>query len=248
LNLTIITVSKFFSVDLINTIESVNIQNVIPHEHIVIVSIISKSEIDFLLNNYSINYRIYIFNKDNSIYNAMNLGVRNATGNYLYFLNSGDVLFDNSILKQIKTHYSFFPIQILIFQTLQVYKNLSFLRNPKKILHKLSISPAHQGFIVPFYPNKIELFLFNEFNYISADSEWMKKLLLYFRHSIIELIICKFYLGGISNYPTLKTIKLKNNTNKYYLEISKYIFRLLFGTKLYYITISFLNGYTRTYR
>ena len=246
MNLTIITVSKSFSVDLINTIESVNLQNVIPYEHIVIVSIITKSEIDFLLNNYSINYRIYIFNKDNSIYNAMNLGVRNATGNYIYFLNSGDVFFNNSTLMQIFTHYSFFPNQILIFQTLQVYKNLNFLRYPKKNMHKLSISPAHQGFIAPYNPSKIELYLYNESNFISADSEWMRKLLSIYQHSIIELILCKFYLGGISNYPTLKTIKIKNNTNKYYFEIFKYFFRLLVGTKLYYITMSSLNGYKRT--
>ena len=245
MNLTIITVSKSFCNDLINTIESVDIQNFQPHEHIVIISIISNLEIDYLLNNYSSYNRFFIFNEDNSIYNAMNLGIRNATGNYLYFLNSGDLFFNNTVIKQIATYSSSFSNQILIFQTIQVYDKLLFLRNPKNNLYKLATSPAHQGFIVPYNPHKLDLYLYNESNYISADSEWMRKLLLNYQYHIIEFIICKFYLGGISNYPTLKTIKLKKTNSKFYYEIMKYTYRLLFGTKFYYKSISFINGYKR---
>ncbi|MFL0206165.1 hypothetical protein V7S74_05380 [Aquirufa sp. 2-AUSEE-184A6] len=248
MNLTIITVSKYFDNNLIETLKSVQNQSVEPHEHIVIVSKIQGTSIEFLLSNFSKNYRIFIFNKDSSIYNGMNLGIQKAFGNYLYFLNSGDIFLNNNTLSNIYSCENLYPNKILIFQTLQVYNNLSFLRNPKKSLNRLFISPAHQGFIVPFYSERYDLFLFNELNHISADTEWMKGLLTQYQYKIIELVICKFYLGGISNFPTLKTIKLKRNSLKFISEILKYFFRLIFGTKFYYIVISYLNGYERVYR
>ncbi|WP_158534884.1 glycosyltransferase family 2 protein [Mucilaginibacter hurinus] len=39
--------------------------------------------------------------KDSGIYDAMNKGVNQAKGNWLYFLGSDDALFDNTILSQI---------------------------------------------------------------------------------------------------------------------------------------------------
>jgi glycosyltransferase involved in cell wall biosynthesis len=40
---------------------------------------------------------------DNGIYHAMNKGIRIATGDYLLFLNSGDFLYDTSVMQKINT-------------------------------------------------------------------------------------------------------------------------------------------------
>lgn len=38
---------------------------------------------------------------DNGIYNAMNKGVKVATGDYLLFLNSGDIFYDDKVIEQV---------------------------------------------------------------------------------------------------------------------------------------------------
>jgi len=36
---------------------------------------------------------VYVYNQDNSLYDAMNIGIENSTGSLLWFLNGGDVAF-----------------------------------------------------------------------------------------------------------------------------------------------------------
>lgn len=43
----------------------------------------------------------WISEKDDGIYNAMNKGITKSHGDYLYFLNSGDALYDNNVLQDV---------------------------------------------------------------------------------------------------------------------------------------------------
>lgn len=46
----------------------------------------------------------WVSEPDRGIYNAMNKGVARAHGDYCLFLNSGDLLYDNQVLKQMVPH------------------------------------------------------------------------------------------------------------------------------------------------
>ena len=54
-----------------------------------------------ILERYRSRMAHFVSEKDNSIYHAMNKGIRCATGDYLLFLNGGDALDNPSILQDI---------------------------------------------------------------------------------------------------------------------------------------------------
>lgn len=46
----------------------------------------------------------WVSEKDNGIYHAMNKGIKYSTGDYLLFLNSGDILMDNDVIGKMITY------------------------------------------------------------------------------------------------------------------------------------------------
>ncbi len=53
------------------------------------------------IESYSNKIDYWVSEKDSGIYNAMNKGIKAATGEYLLFLNSGDWLFENAVLDKV---------------------------------------------------------------------------------------------------------------------------------------------------
>ncbi|WP_305832165.1 glycosyltransferase family 2 protein [Photobacterium leiognathi] len=56
-----------------------------------------------IINKYASYIDIYISEKDNGIYDAMNKGLSLVDGEYVIFMNSGDVFYDSNILDNIKS-------------------------------------------------------------------------------------------------------------------------------------------------
>lgn len=100
--LSIITVNYNNVEGLRNTIDSV-VQNKLQcnvFEYIVIDGGSSDGSLEAIREKKQfIDY--WISEKDEGIYNAMNKGVRCSNGKYCLFLNSGDVLFRNNVIKRI---------------------------------------------------------------------------------------------------------------------------------------------------
>ena len=97
----IITINYNNKIGLLRTIESVLSQSYTNYEYIVIDggSLDGSKEV---IESFAHRLDYWISEPDRGIYNAMNKGVEQAHGEYLLFLNSGDVLHDINVLKNIE--------------------------------------------------------------------------------------------------------------------------------------------------
>lgn len=67
----------------------------------------SKDNTKKIILDYASTHPIkWISEKDNGIYDAMNKGIHLAKGDWLYFIGSGDTLYNNEILEKIAAHFN----------------------------------------------------------------------------------------------------------------------------------------------
>lgn len=100
MTLSIITVNLNNRDGLQRTIDSVVSQTFTDYEWIVIDGG-STDGSRMLIEQYSDNFAYWCSEPDKGIYNAMNKGIANATGDWFLFLNSGDWLFNKDVLGKI---------------------------------------------------------------------------------------------------------------------------------------------------
>ena len=97
------------------SIVTINLNNV-AGLHETIISVLNQSSADLeyiiidggstdgsaeLIKEYSDRIYYWVSEPDSGIYNAMNKGIRKASGEYLLFLNSGDALASDNIVEEV---------------------------------------------------------------------------------------------------------------------------------------------------
>lgn len=103
MKLSIITINRNDTSGLERTVRSVDSQSFRDFEYIVIDGASTDGSIDIIRQNEGcIDY--WVSEPDSGIYAAMNKGISRATGDYLYFLNSGDVFVADSVLQDVFVH------------------------------------------------------------------------------------------------------------------------------------------------
>lgn len=124
--LSIITINRNNAQGLEKTLESVTAQTCRDFEHIIIDGASSDESVS-AIKEYAENSRSqvkWISESDSGIYNAMNKGIRMASGNYVQFLNSGDCLADAGVVEGMLNSLkdNAFP-SILYGNMLKVFKD-----------------------------------------------------------------------------------------------------------------------------
>jgi hypothetical protein len=193
--LAVITVHTGALKKLFITLHSVNTQSIKPDIHL----IVSKKYVN--INN-SVNYRKFIFNKDKSLYNAMNIGQSLAANFSFLYLNSGDHFYSKNSISIIKKYNIIYKNKCLIFKTVLKYNNLTF--EPKNNFFYSNIFRQHPSFVCPAHKRKNK---FDEKYSILSDGIWMKSQCERFGYKKINLKISVLSLGGISSNPKLVSIK-----------------------------------------
>jgi glycosyltransferase involved in cell wall biosynthesis len=127
LKLSIITVNYNNLEGLKKTIESVVSQTWQVFEYIVIDGGSTDGSAAYI-EAQSVNIDYWVSEPDNGIYNAMNKGIKAATGEYLLFLNSGDDLTDLKALENNQIHLKeediiYFDINVIKENSLYIKKS-----------------------------------------------------------------------------------------------------------------------------
>lgn len=103
MKLSIITINRNNTVGLEITMQSVLNQTCNDFEYIVVDGASSDSSVE-VIQHYANLFRKqikWISEPDKGIYNAMNKGIRRASGEYVQFLNSGDRLASNDVIEKM---------------------------------------------------------------------------------------------------------------------------------------------------
>lgn len=96
----IITVTYNAAQELESTIKSVINQTYINKEYIIIDGASTDGTVQ-TIKKYESSINKWISEPDSGLYHAMNKGISYATGDYLWFINAGDIIPTNTVLQQI---------------------------------------------------------------------------------------------------------------------------------------------------
>jgi len=102
IKISIITVCRNSSAFLEETIKSVVTQTYPDIEYIIIDGKSTDSTID-IIRKYSSHISYWISEEDKSMYDAINKGLKAATGDYILILNSDDKLANESVIERVAT-------------------------------------------------------------------------------------------------------------------------------------------------
>lgn len=156
-----------------------------------------------ILNEYKDRIDIFVSEKDNGIYNAMNKGIKLAHGKWLSFMNGGDCFYDHDVLKKVFGNNP-------LYDAFDVLYGFSFLSNKKrfqtfKTIHSRNYfirnNLSHQASFT-----RKELFekygCFDETLKICSDFDrWCNFALHGARFKPLGFCIAFFDTGGISSNP-----------------------------------------------
>ncbi len=106
MKLSIITINRDNVVGLRKTMTSVFNQTFRDFEYIVVDGNSTDGSVELIkqFDNSSIKHFFWVSEPDNGIYNAMNKGIRMAKGEYIQFLNSGDMLASNDVTEKMLSY------------------------------------------------------------------------------------------------------------------------------------------------
>ena len=197
MKISIITINYNNAIGLEKTIKSVISQDFKDYEYIIIDGGSNDGSVN-IIEKYADRIDFWISESDKGIYNAMNKGVSHAHGEYLNFMNSGDIFYNNEVLRNIFTkNYS---EDIITGMTIGNDDNDIRFSTKDKItfltLYRSTIS--HQSSFIKRY--LLQLYPYNEDLKIVSDWEfWIKALIVAnCSHTFDNTIIAKIDLTGIS--------------------------------------------------
>ena len=211
---------------LLETLESVYDQKDVSIEHIIIDGESkdqSKTIIASFINRHQGHHVTYVYlsEKDQGMYDAINKGLKLATGKIVGILNSDDTYQHHQVLKKIETSFHQYQVDA-------VYGNVNVINEKRDVIRKIrtgkfqlgdyqrSLHPTHPTFyikkeIISQYGNY-------DLNYtIASDGEYMFRLLEIHKidHHYIDEVLVVMKDGGISQSGIQSTLTIIKETKHF---------------------------------
>lgn len=244
MKISIITVCKNAENTIDKTIQSVINQSYSNIEYIIIDGA-SKDATLQVIERYKENISRLISEPDNGLYDAMNKGIAEATGEFLYFLNSDDILIHENVIDNAVKRLKNLQEDIIYGNVLFINKKTGsgYLFQKEKLdkffFYKKSL--AHPSIF--FRRSAFDKFgKFNTNFKIVSDYEWLLKAFirgLSFKH--INIIVAVFYIGGLSSNPKYNLLHFSER-NKVINEYFSYLEKIKFNIKLLFRNLFCLNN------
>ncbi|SEW14450.1 Glycosyltransferase involved in cell wall bisynthesis [Chitinophaga sp. YR573] len=202
----IITVVYNGATSLANTIESVVAQTYADIEYIIIDGGSTDGTID-VIRQYEKSVSIWRSEKDKGVYDAMNKGAALATGEWLFFLNSGDCLIDKDTLRNFFRQESLFQNASIAYGDIQ-------LTYPKHIvLKQCERNPKYESICHQAQFIKRSYFLeqngFNLSYKIYGDFDFQRRAYLKSKDQLyyVPVVIATYENVGLSSKPFYHYLK-----------------------------------------
>tara|TARA_R110002096_G_scaffold256795_1_gene450106 strand:+ start:12264 stop:13046 length:783 start_codon:yes stop_codon:yes gene_type:complete len=205
--ISIITVTYNNLEGLKKTVDSVHSQTWKDYEFIIIDGG-SKDGTANYLKSLSNKIDYWVSEPDNGVYQAMNKGIKKATGDYLIFLNSGDHFYNNNVLKKNINHLG--KSDIIYFDLQVINEDENYIKEYPSVL-------SFAYFVKDTLPHpatfiKKELFdkigLYDES--LKIVSDWKFFIDAICKNNItykkMDSVLSTFYLDGMSSNPNNKSV------------------------------------------
>lgn len=220
--ISIITINKNNVSGLRRTIQSV-VSQTHPHVDFIVVDGNSSDGSGNLRDEFKSGISTFISEPDSGIYSAMNKGIRCAKGDYLLFLNSGDYLLHNDVLKFMSDK----------LHTYDVISGDIVIEDKKGVVHRCQ---SHDEITLDFF---FSISLYHQATFISREAfykygdydetfrlggDYEFFIRLFFRHNAsychVSEEVSHFRADGISNRADWAEINAMESLRAWELNVS----------------------------
>lgn len=231
--ISIITVSFNSEETIRDTIESVINQTYSNIEYILIDGASKDSTVDIikeyepLAKDKGIDYK-WVSEPDDGIYDAMNKGIKKASGMWVNFMNCGDTFYGTTIIEKIFSNNNYDEVGVIYGNHRVIYPKKTLIRMAGSVNNLWKGSQfCHQSTFISraYHDNN----LYNTSNKIGADFEFF----YYFKKSggvfrKLDIVVANYSAGGVSDIRRIDSIvgfwNVIDKTGKVNLY---YIFRII---------------------
>ncbi len=216
-SLSIITINYNNADGLRKTIESVVHQTYSDFEYIIIDGGSTDGSVE-VLSGYEERLSFWVSEPDKGIYNAMNKGLKVAAGDYVLFMNSGDFLYDESVVETVFKTIS--PNDDLVYGDVVLKNEIIDSERIQTHPEQLPFSYLYKQTICQqscFIKRALfdEIFYFNEDYKISADWEFLIYAIYIqkIRYRKINKLISVYDMTGVSSTQKFRAIARNEREN-----------------------------------